>query len=179
MTEHTETILKRERAFDGRLVKVSVYEVQLADGSIAQREVVLHPGAVAIVALDSEQQVLMVKQWRTAAAKALYEIPAGTLEPGEEPETCAIRELREETGYRPLSLEHIGGLYTAPGYTDEFIHLFFTQELEHAPLAADADEFIELLRLPMTEALAMIERNDIQDGKTIAGLVRVARRLGI
>jgi ADP-ribose pyrophosphatase len=179
MTEHRETINKQETAFDGNLFQVAVYEVTLQDGNPARREIVKHPGAVAIVAVDADHNVLLVKQFRTAAQAALYEIPAGTLEPNEDPRDCAIRELREETGYKPLSIEAIGGLYTAPGYTDEYIHLFFTQEITEAPLEQDADEFIEVQRMPLLNALQLIESGEIEDGKTVLGLLRAARRLGV
>ena len=179
VSEQRETIITQENVFDGRLFKVAVYEVGLQDGNTARREVVQHPGAVAIVAIDAEQHVLLVKQYRIAAQAPLYEIPAGTLEPGEDPRDCAIRELREETGYKPLNIEPMGGLYTAPGYTDEYIHLFFTSDLSEAPLEQDADEFIELHRLPLSETLQMIESGEIDDAKSVLGLLRAARRLGV
>ncbi|PJF28336.1 MAG: ADP-ribose pyrophosphatase, partial [Phototrophicales bacterium] len=167
-----ETILRTESIYEGRVVRLVLLDVQLPNGSLARRELVRHPGAVAIVALDSAQHLLLVRQFRIAADQILLEIPAGTLEPGESPLDCAKRELQEETGFHPGRIESIGGIYVAPGYTTEFIHLFYATDLTASRLDGDADEFIEVERVPLTEALAMIERGDIIDGKSIAGILR-------
>jgi ADP-ribose pyrophosphatase len=174
-----ETIIRTESIYEGRVVRLALLDVQLPDGKLAKRELVRHPGAVAIVALDAAQHLLLVRQFRIAAGQVLLEIPAGTLEPDESPLACAERELQEETGFRPGSLESIGGIYVAPGYTSEFIHLYYATDLTASRLDGDADEFIEVERVPLTEALAMIERGDIIDGKSIAGILRVARKLGV
>jgi ADP-ribose pyrophosphatase len=174
-----EKIIKTEQIYKGRVVTLVVHDVELPDGKQSKRELVLHPGAVALVAFDAQQNVLMVRQYRTAASRILWEIPAGTLNPGEEPEACAVRELQEETGYKPGQIEALGGLFVAPGYTTEFIHLFLATDLIESTLEQDDDEFLELERLPLSEALAMIERGDIIDAKTITGLLRVARRMGV
>jgi ADP-ribose pyrophosphatase len=172
-----ETILKTEKIYSGRVIKLAVHDVQLPDGTTARRELVQHPGAVAIVALLPRRKVLFVRQFRIAAGKILSEIPAGTLKPNEPPEACAIRELQEETGYKPGKLASLGGFYVAPGYTTEYIHLYLATDLIESRLAGDADEFIEVEPVTLRAALAMIERGDIVDGKTITGLLRVARRL--
>ena len=172
-----ETIINSARIFSGHVVKLSVHEVRLPDGKTSKRELVHHPGAVAVVALDDAQNVLLVKQYRIGAGKTLYEIPAGTLEPDEAPEICAARELQEEAGYKPGKLEALGGFYTAPGYTTEIIYIFLATQLTSAPLQGDSDEFIEMERVPLAQALAMIENGDISDGKTMIGLLRVASRL--
>ena len=174
-----ETTLRTERIYSGRIVKLDVIDVRLPDGKETTREIIRHPGAVALVALDAEQRVLLVRQYRNAADKILLEIPAGTLHPDEAPLACAERELQEETGYRPGKLEPLGGIYAAPGYTTEFIHLFLATDLSESRLAMDDDEFIEVERLPLADALAMIEQGVIADGKSVAGLLRVARRLGV
>jgi len=174
-----EKVIKTQSIYEGRVVKLALLDVELPDGKHSKRELVRHPGAVAIVALDAEQNVLLVRQFRIAAGKVLCEIPAGTLEPGEAPLICAERELQEETGYRPGKIEAMGGLYVAPGYTTEYIHLFLATELHESRLDADADEFIEVDRVPLRDAVAMIERGDIVDGKSIAGLLRVARMRGV
>jgi ADP-ribose pyrophosphatase len=172
-----ETIVSTQEIYHGRVVHLVIYDVTLPDGSRSKREVVNHPGAVAIVALDDKQKVLMVRQFRLPARKVLWEIPAGTRNEDEAPEACANRELQEETGYKPGKLEYLGGFFVAPGYTSEYIHLFLATQLTESRLKADDDEFLEIERLPFAEALAMIERGDIVDGKTISGLLRVARRL--
>lgn len=174
-----ETILDTETIYDGRVVKLDVKRVRLSDGQIQKREVIQHQGAVALIALDERQNVLLVRQFRSGTQRVMLEIPAGLLEPGESPETCAVRELQEETGYKPGHLESLGGFYPTPGYTTEYIHLYLAHDLSEAKLAGDADEFIELERLPLTQALALIEIGDITDGKTLVGLLRVARRLGL
>ena len=174
-----EEILHREDIYQGRVVSLSILDVRLPNGEQAKRELVRHPGAVAIVPLDDAQNVMLVRQYRMAAAKVMLEIPAGTLKPDEEPELCAERELQEEVGSRPGKLERIGGIYVAPGYTTEFIYLFLATDLQESRLNMDDDEFIEVERVPLPEAVAMIERGEIIDGKSIAALLIVARRLGI
>jgi len=173
-----ETVTHEERVFDGRVIHLDLLEVTLPNGGTARRELVRHPGAVAIVPLIGED-VLMVRQFRVAADQVMLEIPAGTLNPGEDPLTCAERELQEETGYKPGALESLGGIFVAPGYTTEFIHLFMATDLSESRLAMDADEFIEPARMPLRELVAMIERGDIQDGKTTVAALKVARLLGI
>jgi ADP-ribose pyrophosphatase len=116
--------------------------------------------SVNLLALDEAKNVLLVRQFRIAAGRVLREIPAGTLEPDEVPLNCAERELQEETGYRPGKLEALGGMYVAPGYTTEYIHLFLATELSNSRLDADSDEFIEVDRVPLAEAVTMIERGD-------------------
>lgn len=162
--------------FSGKVVKLAVHDIPMPDGSRAQRELIEHEGAVAAVPLDSAGNVVLVRQYRIGADAVLYEIPAGLLEPGEAPAACAIRELREEIGFQPGRLEPLGGFYTAPGYTTEFIHLFAAYDLTPAPLEQDHDEFIEKVSMPLAEALAMIECGDIVDSKTIIGLLKVARQ---
>ncbi len=174
-----EVPLRSERIYDGRIIKLDLLDVRLPDGNEARREIIQHPGAVAIVAVDDDQNILFVRQYRTAADKILLEIPAGTLHIGEDPRDCAERELQEETGYRPGKLEGVGGIYTAPGYTTEFIHLFYASELSESRLAHDDDEFIEVERASLADALAMIDSGEIADGKSVAGLLRYARRMGV
>lgn len=174
-----ETIVSTRKVYSGKIVKLDVHEVILPDGQHSKREVVRHPGAVAVIALDDHEQLLLVRQFRLAAKQVMIEIPAGTLYPEEPPEECAMREMQEETGYKPAVLEALGGFFVAPGYTTEFIHLFFATGLTPSLLPGDVDEFIEVLRMPLADALKMIETGEIMDGKTITGLLRVARRMGL
>ncbi|MGJ3238368.1 MAG: NUDIX hydrolase [Anaerolineae bacterium] len=174
-----EEIIATRSIFSGRIVNLKLHTVQLPDGNHGQREIIYHQGAVAIVALDASQHVLLVKQYRLAIDQITYEIPAGLLEPDEAPDEAISRELREETGYRPLGVQALGGVYVAPGYTTEYIHLYTTRGYEYAPLSPDADEFVEALRIPFTKALAMIEQGEIVEAKSVVGLLRVARHLGI
>jgi len=174
----TETVLETETIYEGRLVRLYRATVRLPNGATSIREIVRHPGAVAMVPLTSEGEVILVQQFRLPSGQVLLEIPAGTLEPGEDPVFAARRELQEEIGLRPGRLTPLGGEFTAPGYTSEFIHLFLAEDLDPAPLAVDDDEFLETVTLPLDEALRRVETGAIQDGKTIAALLLAARRLG-
>ncbi len=174
-----ETIIKTREIYNGRIVNLSVHDVRMQNGRESTREIIQHPGAVAVVAVDKKRNVLLVKQFRLATGKELFEIPAGTLDPGESPAECAERELQEEVGYRPAKLELIGGVYPTPGYSSEFIHLFLATSLIESRLETDADEFVEVKRIPFVKALEMIERGEIVDSKSVAALLRVARRLGM
>jgi ADP-ribose pyrophosphatase len=174
-----EKILSTQQIYNGRIVNLELHDVELPNGEHSKRELVRHPGAVAIVALDKNGDVLMVRQFRLAAGKILLEIPAGTLNPDEAPLDCAVRELQEETGYKPGKIEPMGGIFVAPGYTTEFIHLFMATELIESKLDLDEDEFIELHHVSLKDALAQIESGEIIDGKTISGLLRAARKLGV
>lgn len=173
VTQHSQHI------FTGKVVRLAVHKIRLPDGSLAVRELIEHQGAVAVVALDDLQNVLLVRQYRIGANRELYEIPAGLLEPNETPEACASRELREEIGYEPGSLESLGGFYPAAGYTTEFIHLYWAHSLTYAPLKQDQDEFIEIVRMPFAHALQLIDQGEIVDSKTIIGLFKVGHRLGL
>ena len=177
MPDIEETILSSEPIYEGKLVKLYRETVRLPDGNHADREIVRHTGAVAMVPVLPTGEVLLVRQYRTAARQVLLEIPAGTLEPGEDPLNAAVRELQEETGYKPGKLVRLGAEYTAPGYTTEIIHLFVATELEAARLDADDDEFIEVVRLPFTEALRQVIAGEIPDGKTQLALLLAAEML--
>ncbi|MBL8130892.1 MAG: NUDIX hydrolase [Anaerolineae bacterium] len=160
--------------FQGRVFDLSVQEVVLPNGMAARREIITHPGAVAIAALDTDGCLLMVRQYRSAAGRVLLEVPAGTLEPDEagSPEVCAERELQEEVGYKPGSLEKLGGIFVAPGYTTEYIHLFLATDLTPSRLDTDDDEMIELVRVPFEEAVRRCETDEICDAKSIVAITR-------
>ena len=174
-----EEILSSERLYEGRVIKLDRLDVRLSNGLTAMRELVQHPGAVAVVPLDAESNVLMVRQYRIAARRVMLEVPAGTLGLNEDPGDCAVRELQEETGYRAERFESLGGIFVAPGYTTEFIHLYLAMDLVESRLPGDEDEFIEVDRVPLAEAIAMIDRGEIIDGKSIVSLLKVARQRGI
>jgi len=176
MRKFEEQIVASEEVFSGRLFRVKVEEVVLADGARARREVVYHPGAVAIVALTESGNVILVRQFRLPAGKALLEIPAGVMRENEAPEECARRELAEETGTSPSHLVRLCSIYLAPGYSSELIHLFLARGLRPAWAEADEDERLERVEVPLSQALEMIDRGEIQDGKTIAGLYLVVSR---
>ncbi len=170
-----EKILTTTRIYSGRIVTLDLNEVELPDGQHQMREVIVHPGATALIALDNQNQILLVRQFRSAAAIIMSEIPAGLLNIGEDPMQAAIRELQEETGYKPGKIEPLGGFYAAPGYTTEYIHLFVATELIESRLPADEDEFIEVDHVTLESALSMIEQGEITDAKTIIALLMYAR----
>lgn len=168
-------LVSREDIYSGRIIKLSIETVLLPGGREAKREVVRHPGAVAIVPLISPDEVILIKQFRYCAGKALWEIPAGTLEADETPIECAGRELMEETGYRAGRLEPMGGFFTAPGFCTEFLHLFVATELEPCASKLDDDEQIAVHRLLLEEALRKISSGEIIDAKTMVGLLGLGR----
>ncbi|MFZ3130857.1 MAG: NUDIX hydrolase [Desulfosporosinus sp.] len=171
-----EERVRGEVLFKGRMLSVERDTVRLANGHQTSREVVRHPGAVAIVALK-DQQVLLVRQYRYPIAQEILEIPAGKLDFQEPPLDCAVRELREETGYRG-TMEHISTFYSTPGFTDEVLYLFLARDLVWDPLTPDDDEFIEVERIPWAEAVQMAHRNEFKDAKTILGILLVEGRIG-
>ena len=191
----TDAIEERlaERVIDSRIVHRGRYlEVRLetterADGSRHERDVVRHPGAVAIVALDEADRLLLVRQWRQPAGRSLLEIPAGTLDRDpvtgaiEDPDLASRRELEEETGYRADRWEKLGAFWTAPGFASELMHLYLATGLVaagHGRLTPDADEALELVRLPLANALAAVDRGDVHDAKTLIGILVVGRTRG-
>ena len=133
-------------------------------------DVVKHPGAVAILAIDEKENLVLIKQWRRTVEEILIEIPAGTLEKGEDPYHCAQRELREETGFRANSLTLLGGFYTAPGFCNEYIHLFLAKDLIHDPLQAEDSDDIDLYLIPLQTAFSLSQQGKIKDCKTLSAL---------
>ncbi len=172
-----ETVLASERIYEGRLINLRVDQIRTTAGVESVREIVEHPGAVAIIALDEAGRVLLVKQYRHAVRAVTLEIPAGTLEPDEDPLEAAQRELREETGYRAGQLDRLGGIYTAPGFSTEYIHFYLATQLTNDRLTMDEDEVIDLIRLSLAEAIGLIDTGEIDDGKTVSGLLWAQARL--
>jgi ADP-ribose pyrophosphatase len=171
--------LSTRRAYSGRIISLDVDTVRFPDGSSGELEMVRHPGASAVVPFLSDPggddpQVLLIRQYRYAADGYLYEIPAGRLDAGEDPADCARRELREETGCTAERVEHLMTLYTTPGFTDEKIHIFLAAGLTTGDAAREADEFMELVPMPLSQALAMVEKGQIADAKTVVGLLYAA-----
>jgi len=166
----TEKTLHSREIFAGRIVHLRVDTVELPDGQQSTREVVEHAGAVAVVALDEADNIILVKQYRKPIERVLMEIPAGTLEEGEDPLECARRELEEETGYNALHWEKILSYYSTPGFTDELLHVYLATGLTGGSPNPDSDEFVEMVRLPLTEAYKLIFSGQIADGKSIIGI---------
>jgi ADP-ribose pyrophosphatase len=165
--------------YTGRIINLDVDTVRFPNGSIGELEMIRHPGASAIVPFLSDPagddpQLLLIRQYRYAAERYLYEVPAGRLDPGEAPADCARRELREETGCEAQSVEHLFTMYTTPGFTDEKIHVFMAMGLTRGEVAREADEFIEVETMPLSRALSLVQQGEIQDAKTALGLLYAA-----
>ncbi len=168
-----EKLLDRQRVYQGRRVNLRVDTVELASGRRTTREIVEYPDSVVIVAVDSGGKVLLVRQYRSAVGKSLLEIPAGKKEPNESPIEAAQRELCEETGYSARRIEPLGGFYSGPGYSTEFLHLFLAFDLERSPAAMNTDEITDVVPVNLAEVPHLIARGEICDAKSIAGLLRV------
>ena len=172
-----EKILHSEYLYRGSIIKVRLDQVRLPNKNVVAREIVEHRGAVVIIALDDQRRVLLVRQHRAGAGREMLEIPAGTLEEGEDPAACAIRELKEETGYSAAQWEPMGFFFSSPGFCTEKMHLFLARELTDGTATPEEDESISVEWLPLAKALDAIERGRIVDGKTMVGLLRVWKRL--
>lgn len=168
-------LISSETAYAGRLFNVSLDRIEMDGGVVALRETIRHPGAVCMVPVTAKGNLLFVTQYRHAAGRRLVELPAGTLEPGEEPLAAVSRELQEEVGQRPGRIEPLGGFFVAPGYTTEYIHLYVCSELEPSRLDGDEDEDIEVEERTPGEALAAIEAGEICDAKSVIGVLRWLR----
>ncbi|WP_163101119.1 NUDIX domain-containing protein [Peribacillus alkalitolerans] len=168
MKKFEEVTISTKPIYSGKVISLQVDEVTLPDGKTSKREIVKHPGAVAVIAITDEGRIIMVEQYRKAMERSLVEIPAGKLEPGEEPLNTAKRELDEETGYECETMEPLISFYTSPGFADEIIHLFVAKGLKKKDesAACDDDEFVELLELTLEEAMQYIKEEKIQDAKT-------------
>lgn len=172
-----EKAINWKEVFKGKLLTLKVAEVALANGVVSTREVVQHRGAVAILPILPSGEILLVSQFRLPAGKILLEIPAGTLNPQEEPLTCAQRELEEETGYVAGKWQKLVSVFLAPGYSTERIHIFLAEELSPGRMSPDQDEILALKRFPLPQLLKMIEEGEIEDAKTIIALLLYNRLL--
>jgi ADP-ribose pyrophosphatase len=171
-------LLSSTRLYSGRIVNLDLDSVRFPDDSVGQLEMLRHPGASAVVPFldppgEADPRVVLIRQFRHAADGFIWEIPAGRLDAGESPETCASRELEEETGMRARRLERLTTILTTPGFTDERIHLFLAQGLEPGAEHREADEFMELHTLRWSEVLRLVESGEIVDGKTLVSLLFV------
>lgn len=171
-------IKSEEKIFKGSIFTLVNRIVEFSNGREAKINVIEHPGAVAIIPLFDNEDLLLIKQLRPAIGDEIYEIPAGTLEKGETPLDCAKRETIEEVGYRAGKFEKLAEFFIAPGYSTEKIHLFLATELSpESASKSDRDEYIEPVRLPLKKALNMVQENKIQDAKSIAGLFFVWKKI--
>ena len=167
----SEETLSTEVIYEGRILKLRVDTVKTADGRESTREIVEHDACIAVVAVDADDNILLVKQYRRPVDKELLEIPAGGIDKGEDPEATVIREMREETGFRPQKVTRLGGFYTTPGFCDEYLYLYLAEDLTPDPLYAEDTPAIEVVRVPVTQVLELVNSGKIEDGKTIVGLL--------
>lgn len=169
-------VLRSRSIYRGRVIDLSVEEVELPNGQVCELELIGHPGAAAVVPVDADGSVLMVRQYRHATGGWLLEVPAGKLDGPEPPEACALREVEEETGFKPGHLEPLGWVWTTPGFTNERIWLFLATRLTPARQSLQNDEVLHVERLPLAQAVEMAARGEIHDSKSVCALLRAARR---
>lgn len=167
------------REYTGRVINLDIDEVRFPNGQVGELEIIRHSGASAVLPFlgdptSEDPQILLIRQYRYAADGFIYEIPAGRLEAGEPPESCAVRELREETGCTAEKMVHLYTMYTTPGFTDEKIHLFVATGLVRGDSALEPDEFVEVVPMQMSAALKMIKDGTINDAKTALSILYVA-----
>ncbi len=165
-----EKTLSTQQIYQGRAVNVRVDTIQKASGKQTNREVVEHSDCVAVVVLDAQSNVLLVRQFRHPVGKFLLEVPAGGIDPGEEPVESVRRELQEEIGYFPRKIERLGGFYSTPGYCTEYLHCFLATDLVSSRLVAEDTDEIELVHVPAEEIPRLIHSGEICDAKSIAAL---------
>ncbi|MCY8824782.1 NUDIX hydrolase [Bacillus atrophaeus] len=163
-----EKTIEKEKLFSGKVIDLYVEDVELPNGKTSKREIVKHPGAVAVLAVTDSNKIILVNQYRKPLERTIVEIPAGKLEKGEEPEYTALRELEEETGYTAKKLTKITAFYTSPGFADEIVHLFLAEDLSvlEEKRELDEDEFVEVLEVTLEDALKLVETREVYDAKT-------------
>lgn len=166
-----EKTMKTERIYEGRIINVRVDTVELPNKKYSKREIVEHPGAVGIIPITADHKIILVKQFRKAVEEVLLEIPAGKIEPEENLVRCAIRELEEETGFTTDHVEKLIEFYTAPGFSNEKLHIYIAKNLKEGTSNPDEDENIETIELAMDEILNKIETGEIKDSKTIVAML--------
>jgi len=166
-----EKTLSSQLIYEGRAVKLRVDTVKTASGRETTREIVEHSNCVAIIAIDADDKVLLVNQFRKPVERELLEIPAGGIEPGEDPVATVRREMSEETGYLPRKVERLGGFYSTPGYCTEYLYLYLVTDLIPSQLHAEDTESIRLVRVPISQIPSLITSGSICDAKSIAGLL--------
>lgn len=173
--ELKETAIESKRIYEGKIISLRVDTVRLPNGRVSTREVIEHKGAVAVVPMLDRERIVLVRQYRQPAGRVLLEIPAGGLEPGEDPADCACRELAEEVGYVPGKLTPLFSSYLAPGYSSEILHTFLAEELRPESLERDSDEFLETVTVDLSEAIDLIIAGEIADAKSICGILMASR----
>ncbi|MBP6672566.1 MAG: NUDIX hydrolase [Bacteroidetes bacterium] len=176
------TLLRKEKRYSGKIIDLRIDTIVYPSGTETIREVVEHPGGAVVICLFGNNDILLVKQYRHPFEKEIIELPAGKLDNGEDPELCAQRELKEETGYIAGRWDKLTAIYATPGFCDEILHIFLARDpVLHGsgPAREEGEATMTLLRIPIADALTMIDRGEIADGKTIAGILLGIRKTGI
>lgn len=175
------TLLKREKKYHGKIIDLTVDHLQYPSGTTTYREIVEHPGGAVILCLFENSDILLIRQYRHPFGHEVIELPAGKLDAGEDPLACAQRELQEETGYAARRWDRLTSLYATPGFCNEVLHIFLAQDLfpdAKGQALEEGEASLTVMRVPLSEAIGMIERQQIVDGKTIAGILLAARKTG-
>ncbi len=176
---YSEKTISSEIAYSGKILNLKVDKVELQNGRVTTREVVGHSGAVSVVALDGEGNIILVRQFRYPFSRELLEIPAGKLENGEDPLACAVRELGEETGYTASEFTYLGDFYPSAAYCEEIIHIYLARGLSAGSAHPDEGEFIDTVKMPLSELVDMIMDNSVHDAKTIIGVLKAIKFLDL
>ncbi|MBB6455317.1 ADP-ribose pyrophosphatase [Salirhabdus euzebyi] len=178
MKKFEEKTVKSQTIFKGKVITLVHEDVELPNGKQSKREVVKHPGAVAVIPITKEKKIMLVEQYRKPLERSIVEIPAGKLEPGEAPEVTALRELEEETGYTTEKLSYVTAFYTSPGFADEIIHIYLAEDLKkvESPLTPDEDEFVDIMECSLEEAEKMVAEKKIYDAKTAYAILYLKTR---
>ncbi|WP_020675181.1 NUDIX hydrolase [Geopsychrobacter electrodiphilus] len=171
------SLLSEEIIFNGRILDLARETHRLPNGREARFEIIHHPGGAAALPIDPDGRLLLIRQFRPAARGTILEIPAGRLEPGEDPATCIVRELQEEVGRKAGRVELLSKIYSTVGFCQEIIHIYLATELTPTPTAREEHEFIELLPLTAAEAFALVDSGQISDAKTLIALQAYRQRL--
>lgn len=165
-----EELISTERIFEGVVARLRVDTIRKENGNVTTREIIEHAPCIAVIPLDGDNNVVFVRQYRRATDQELLEIPAGGMEPGETPEEAAVREMQEEIALRPGNLVRLGGVYSSPGFTNEYLHIFLAMELAPGRLVAEDTDEIEIVRVPLAELPGFAAAGKFEDAKTLAAL---------
>lgn len=166
-----EQTISSDRIYTGKVISLKVDTVEVPQKGYQKREIIEHPGAVGIVAITNDNKVVLVKQYRKAIEKSIWEIPAGKLEQGESPKDCAIRELKEETGYTANNIKLIHKFYTSAGFSNQKMYIYLATDLEAGEASLDEGEFLDMYEIYVEDAYEMVNKNEIEDAKTSIGLL--------
>lgn len=173
----SERTIQKEDIYKGKIINLELHTVELQNGSTSMREIIRHRGGVAVIALNKEKEIVLVKQFRKPYEQAILEIPAGKLEKGEKPEECAVRELKEETGLSAENLTLLNVMYPSPGYTDEKIYIYKAEGLAEGSVCPDEDEFLNVERYSLKKAVEMVKTGVINDAKTVIAIFMAAAEI--